>query len=221
MSTPVAPPHLVGRAPDGTFAVHKPSGMPVHAGAPGGPPDLASLLARGLPGLPPGLVPVHRLDIGASGIVLCTADPAQRARLGDALAAGAIEKAYLCLVFGRTRPRGTITRPLPDPRRGAPLAASTRYATLEVLGGFSLLAVRIDTGRKHQIRRHLAGIGHPLVGDTRHGPARARVPAFPGRLWLHARTVALPGGPVFQDPLPAALLAHLAALRDGLAAGEE
>jgi len=220
MPTPLLP-HLVGRAADGTCAVHKPAGMPVHPGEPGAPTDLVTLLRAGLPGLPAGLLPVHRLDIGASGIVLCAADPALRARLGEALAAGAIEKAYLCLVFGRTRPRGTISRPLPDPRRGGALAARTRYATLEHLGGFSLLAVRIDTGRKHQIRRHLAGIGHPLVGDTRHGPPRARVPAFPGRLWLHARTVALPGGTVFQDPLPPALLDHLSALRAGLAAGEE
>ena len=92
----------------------------------------------------------------------------------------------------------------------------TRYRTLEWLGSFSLLAVRIETGRKHQIRRHLHGIGHPVIGDPRHGPRRpVRVPGWPGRLWLHARVLVLPGGETFEDPLPRELLASLDAMRSG------
>jgi len=80
------------------------------------------------------------------------------------------------------------------------------------------VACRLETGRTHQIRVHLAAIGHPVVGDTRYGPPRFRpVPAFPGRLWLHAHRVRLPDGWEVLSPLPASLEAHLEVLRAGAA----
>src|SRR5690606_14273653 len=146
-------------------------------------PDLVSWLR----GQGEDALPVHRLDAESSGLVICAAEPALRQEAAGWFAEGRIEKTYLALVAGRARPKGVIRRALEDARRGRPLPAVTRYRTLELLGGVSLLRVRPETGRKHQIRRHMQGLGHPLVGDTRYGPRRPlRVPGFPGRLWLHA-----------------------------------
>ncbi len=89
----------------------------------------------------------------------------------------------------------------------------TRYALAEALGAFSLLRVRPETGRKHQIRRHLHGIGLPLVGDTRYRGRFRPVPGFPGRLFLHAWRLSLPDGRSFESPLPPELEACILELR--------
>lgn len=164
-----------------------------------------------------GIAPVHRLDLVTSGVVLYAEDRALRGALGRMFRDGLVEKRYVALVVGRTRKKGVIRKPLADARRGRPLKAVTRYRTREHLGGFSLVSVRPQTGRKHQIRRHLQGIKHPIVGDSRYGPRRfVPVPAFPGRLWLHAERVTLPDGRSFAAPLAPELADHLAVLRGGL-----
>jgi 23S rRNA-/tRNA-specific pseudouridylate synthase len=77
------------------------------------------------------------------------------------------------------------------------------------LRGFSLLELQLVTGRKHQLRKHLADAGLPVVGDARYGPRRpTRVPDFPDRLWLHAWRITLPGR-VIEAPLPLELDIHL------------
>ena len=88
-----------------------------------------------------------------------------------------------------------------------------------VAAGFDLQTIE-DRRRvcKHQVRRHLAGIGHPIVGDTRHNKGRVvRVPAYPDRLWLHAARLEVPFGEgrVIEAPLPPELEATLTALREG------
>ena len=93
----------------------------------------------------------------------------------------------------RTNPQGRDSAQAQGQPAQAGLSATTRYRTLEALERVSLLAVRIETGRKHQIRRHFEGIGHPLVGDTRYRARRARLAGAPDRLWLHARALVLPG----------------------------
>jgi 23S rRNA pseudouridine955/2504/2580 synthase len=209
----------------GVVVVDKPAGVRADGSDQVGVPDLPSWLdAR--TNIPSGTRPAHRLDLQASGLVLCAAAPKMRAMLGEALGTGRIEKTYLALVHGRTRKKGIIRRTLKDNRRKRPLMAVTRYRTLESLGPVSLLAVRIETGRKHQIRRHFEGIGHPLVGDSRYrGRRKQRVTGAPARLWLHARALVLPGPLlgdataadfVFEAPLPSELLDHLALLRDAL-----
>jgi 23S rRNA-/tRNA-specific pseudouridylate synthase len=199
---------------DGHVAVVcKPAGMSVHpAGAAGGD-DLVTWAASALG---PGFAPIHRLDRETSGLVLLSDDAGTRGALGALFAEGKVHKRYLALVVGKTHAKGTIRAPLLDRRRGRPLDAVTRYHRVEALGGFTLLAVEPETGRQHQIRRHLQGIGHAIVGDTRYRPGRpVRVPAFPGRLWLHAERLDVPGLGVFEVPLPPELVAHLEAVRLG------
>ena len=212
---------------NGITVVDKPAGVRSDGSDQPGVPDLPSWLDRQAQ-IPAGTRPAHRLDLQASGLVLCAADPKRRAELGSALASGAIEKTYLTLVHGRTRRKGTIRRPLQDGRRSRKLSALTRYRTLEMLDRVSLLAVRIETGRKHQIRRHLEGLGHPVVGDRRYRGRRKPLAGAPERLWLHARALVLPaelvGLPdevILEAPLPPDLLAHLDALRAVLDHREE
>jgi 23S rRNA-/tRNA-specific pseudouridylate synthase len=212
MATPADQPRILS-VHDFVVAVHKPAGMPVHPANASRELDLVTWLANE-PMAPPGIAPVHRLDKDASGLVLCAAEPEQRAEISGWFARHELGKTYQALVYGHARKKGTIRRPLRDSRRRKPLSATTRYRLLEALGGFSLLRVQPETGRKHQIRRHLHGIGLPLVGDEEYKPLRfVPVPAFPGRLWLHAWRLVLPDGTELESPLPPELEENLKALR--------
>ena len=190
---------------DDVVVVDKPSGWVAHATRDDEPHDLRVWLAeQGHEAM----APLHRLDRGASGVLLYSAVPAVRSALGAELAAGNVDKRYVALVHGRTHRKGIVRQPLDGQ------AAVTRYRLLEPLGGFSWLGVRPDSGRKHQIRRHLNGLGHPIVGDDRYRPAGFRpVPAYPGRLCLHAERLTLPDGRTFEAPLPLALERCREALR--------
>jgi 23S rRNA pseudouridine1911/1915/1917 synthase len=158
---------------------------------------------------------VHRLDRETSGLVLLAKSEEVRHRLQAAWPE--VEKIYLAVVVGRPEPaHGTINTYLTEtatlqvfsndhPTPGGQLAI-TDYRLLQTRGDFSLLEVRLETGRKHQIRVHLADLGCPVVGDTRYGetlnPCR--------RLALHANKLAfahpLTGERLaFNSPLPAAL----------------
>lgn len=209
-------PEVVGGA-GGFVAISKPAGWRTD----GAPEEHGSLLrwlaqaggrADGV--VPEGLLPCHRLDRDTSGVVLCAADPALRALAGGWFERGEVRKTYLALVHGRTHDKGTVDRPLQDPRRRETLRALTRYRTIERLGAYSLLEVRPETGRKHQIRRHLHGLGHPVVGDPRYRSGlAARVHGSPGRLWLHASRIEPPDGRAYEAPLAPELAEHLERLR--------
>jgi 23S rRNA (uracil1939-C5)-methyltransferase len=110
-------------------------------------------------------VPVHRLDGGTSGVCLFARRPEHVAELARALAEGSRE--YVALAKGVTRPKGTISRNLPE--EGRLKDARSRYKRLRVIGGHSLVLVRPEQGRWHQVRRHLASVGHPVLGDARYG----------------------------------------------------
>lgn len=199
------------------WALGKPAGFAAH---PTGDPTIPDVITWAIEkaGAPAELAPVHRLDRETSGVLLASDDPALRASLGALFAEGSVIKRYRALVHGRTNAKGIVRRPLADSRRGRPVEAVTRYRRLAIYGRVSLLEVRPETGRKHQIRRHLAGIGHPIVGDERYGPRRPPpVTGFPGRLWLHAGSIELPDGRTFEAPLPAELEAHLALLEERFA----
>ena len=206
---PIAP-RLLTRFEDVYYAYDKPAGMAVHPNAED-LPDLVSWL-KTQRSLPRDLKPAHRLDRPTSGVVLCGAGRKARAQLSEWLSAPA-QKDYLALVAGEPADdEGCFDRPLSDARRGRPLEALTRYRVRQQLQGFALLELQLVTGRKHQLRRHLADAGLPVVGDERYGPRRPRpVPHFPGRLWLHAWRVTLPGR-VIEAPLPPDLMAHLKAM---------
>lgn len=191
---------------DGVWVLSKPAGWVAHATRPDEAFDLRAWVVRER-GAPPGLAPVHRLDRETSGLVLY-ASGELLGDLGRAFAERSVTKRYVALVHGRAHRKGIVRRPVDrEP-------AVTRYRTLEWIGPTSLLEVRPETGRKHQIRRHLQGVGHAVVGDPRWRPPRARpLPVHPGRMWLHAVSIELPDGRRWEAPLPADLAAHLAALR--------
>ena len=218
---------------DGDIIVlDKPAGLTVHP-APGHPSGtlVNALLAacpdlRGIAGtLRPGIV--HRLDKDTSGLmVVAKNDRAQRA-LQRQLKDRDVRKTYLALVRGVPAPReGTIASPIgrhPKNRKKMAVVADGREATTryrvreEIAGGqYSLLEVEPVTGRTHQIRVHLAAVGHPVVGDATYGRPSAAV----GRQFLHAHKLAfampLGGRTVeFESPLPADLREALSQLRAG------
>lgn len=178
-------------------------------------PDLLSwMVGEGV--APPSVAPIHRLDRQTSGVVLASTDPALRGEMGRWFAERRVDKVYRCLVHGRPHKGGTISRALVDGRRQAPLPATTRFKRLGVHGRFSYLEIVPETGRKHQIRKHLNLIGHPIVGDRRYRPPKAKrqlPPGTPNRLWLHALSLSLPDGRRFEAPLASELAAHLERLR--------
>jgi 23S rRNA-/tRNA-specific pseudouridylate synthase len=201
-------PRLLTRFGDVFYAFDKPAGMAVHQNAEG-LPDLVSWLKK-QSSLPRNLKPGHRLDRPTSGVVLCGAGKKARAQIADWLE-GAAEKHYLALVAGEPpQDEGMLDTPLYDERRKRPLEAQTLYRVQQRLKGFTLLDLQLVTGRKHQLRRHLANAGLPIVGDTRHGPKKpTRILGFPNRLWLHAWKLEIPDR-VIEASLPPELAAHLA-----------
>ncbi len=173
-------------------------------------------LLDGVRRLTPEATPVHRLDAGTSGLVVFARRPGLVAPWAAALAGG--RKVYLALVRGTTLGKGSISRDLRD-ARGSVKAARTRYRRLAIVGGHSLLRVSPDEGRTHQIRRHFASIGHPVLGDERHGhaPSNRHFEEKHGldRTFLHCVRVELThpttGAPlVLEAPLPGDLATVLA-----------
>ena len=128
----------------------------------------SSLLARArrIPGAGDA-IPVHRIDVGTSGLVVLARTPEVAPRWVDALAGPNARKIYVAGARGVTPSKGAITRELREEGRMFP--ARTRYRRLAVASGHSVLRVIPEQGRTHHIRRHLAAIGHPVLGDDRYG----------------------------------------------------
>jgi len=204
-ATPETIPLTVLYEDDDLVAIDKPAGMVVHAGAGVRTGTLVNaLLGRfgalsGVAGeLRPGIV--HRLDRFTSGVLLVAKnDPAHR-NLAAQFASRQVEKGYFALVHGFVKAgSGRIDRPIArDPVRRARMtarlaegrAAWSEYRVLRRFRGFTLLEVKIGTGRTHQIRVHLSSIGHPVAGDTLYG-APATVEGMPplGRYFLHSHRI--------------------------------
>ncbi len=205
------------------LVVDKPAGVVVHPG----PGHARGTLVQALEGRVaggedperPGVV--HRLDRDTSGLLLLARTEPVHAALQAMLAAREITRMYLVLVDGRPAARsGTIDAPLGRDRRvrtristdtDEPRAAITHFDTVEARPGATLLRVRLQTGRTHQIRAHLRAIGHPVLGDPVYGVT--------GRLglqrqFLHAERLALRhpvtgSGLDVRSPLPDDLAAAL------------
>jgi 23S rRNA pseudouridine1911/1915/1917 synthase len=139
---------------------------------------------------------VHRLDRDTSGLLVVARSDEAHERLQELIRARQVERSYLALVRGRPRSwRGTIDAPIgrdrDDPTRRSldtdtPREAVTHFEVAELHSGHALLAVRLETGRTHQIRVHLAAIDLPVVGDPVYGVPE---PAL-GRQFLHANRLA-------------------------------
>jgi len=210
----------------------KPAGLVVHPGAGHETGTLAAGLLHRFPevsgvGDPmrPGIV--HRLDRDTSGLMVVARSPRAYDALTAALAKREVERRYLALAWGRfDARRGTIDAPI-----GRSATRRTRMAVreagkeartgYEVLAQYdhpicALVECRLETGRTHQIRVHLAAIGHPVVGDGTYGGDRN--PLRPGRPFLHAHFLAVTHPATgehleFSDPLPPELAAVLTPLQ--------
>jgi tRNA pseudouridine65 synthase len=208
---------------DTLVAVMKPGGVLVHRSAEAPDREVVLQTLRDLLGRR--IYPVHRLDRAASGVLVFGLTSEAAAGLHAALGAPDAVKEYLALVRGEIEEEGVTERSLTDDA-GVPREARTRWKRVELIRGFSLVRVSIETGRRHQIRRHLAHLAHQIVGDTTHGKGRInrwlREAYGLPRLFLHAQRLVL-RHPETGDPLEivAPLADDLAAFLDRFRAGEE
>lgn len=187
--------------------VDKPAGMVVHPAAGNPQGTLVNALLHHLDGLSgiggtirPGIV--HRLDKDTSGLLLVAKDDRTHLALSEALKARTVHKTYLAVAQGRIKAEeGVIEAPIarhPSDRKRMAVVQGGRFARTEYrvraeLRGATLLEVDLITGRTHQIRVHLAHIGHPLLGDPIYGGRKPAVTA--PRLMLHAWRIA------FEHPI--------------------
>jgi RluA family pseudouridine synthase len=210
---------------DDYIAVDKPEGVvSVAEAGRGGLPELIRPHYAGK------LIPVHRLDRGASGVILFAKNAAAHRHLNGEFDRREVRKTYLAVVDGVPGPnRGQINAPIRefgsgrmgvDPKRGKP--STTDWKIAGRLDGAALLRVSPSTGRRHQIRVHLYHIGHPILGDLRYGD-KGRQEKFP-RLMLHAVSLefALPSGErvTVEAPPPESFEKVVASLRRPKAAAK-
>lgn len=210
------------------LVIDKPPGLVVHPGAGHRDDTLANILVARYPELVSlgeshrwGLV--HRLDRDTSGLLLVARSAAAHEQLQAQLKAREVSRVYLALVRRLIDPAtGTIEAPIGrDPEHPTRMAlrqdgrfALTHFRRLAAWGELSLLEVRLETGRTHQIRVHMTSIDAPIVGDKTYG-RRFSTPADPGRVWLHAHQLTFvdPGHPdadlTVTSPLPSDLATSL------------
>lgn len=166
--TVVASPHDVRvlYRDDDVIVVDKPSGIVVHRGWADDEIDLLRIV-RGLAGRH--VFPSHRLDRGASGCTAFALHAEAASALGRAFSGGAVTKRYLALTRGHPPEEGRIEHPIPREPGGERVNAVTRFRRLGVAGRYALVEAVPETGRLHQIRRHMKHISCPLIGDVRYG----------------------------------------------------
>ena len=219
-----SPPLTVLYDDEDLIAVDKPPGLPATVGRTPGPSLAAALLAR-FPEMAAlddsrhaGLV--HRLDTGTSGLLLAARHLSAHTRLRNAFTRKLAQKDYLAVVGGRLEAPQVVTLPLARHRRSRGRMVVARVGTKgwparsEITpiagdGELTVVLLRMRTGVTHQLRVHLASLGHPIVGDARYGTSRTSrliETSVPGWHFLHAWRIAfdapdLPRGIV--TPFPA------------------
>lgn len=182
------------------IVVNKPQGMVVHPAVGHPSHTLVNALryhTRDLADSPEGFRPgiVHRIDKDTSGLLMVAKNAAARESLEKQLAAKSNKRQYLAIVHGNfAEEEGTIDAPIgrnPKDRKQMAVvekgkSAVTHFKVLEQYQGYSLVECQLETGRTHQIRVHMAYIGHPLAGDPLYGPRKT----LPGHgQFLHAKTL--------------------------------
>jgi 23S rRNA pseudouridine1911/1915/1917 synthase len=218
---------------DDLVVVDKPAGLVVHPGAGRSTGTLVQALLGRFPDMAgtgdpdrPGIV--HRLDKGTSGLLVVARSPVAYASLVAQLSARTVDRRYLALAVGTIETdAGVVDAPVgrrsTDRTRMAVVAggrpARTHYRVLTRFTeptDATLVECKLETGRTHQVRVHLAAIGHPVVGDARYGGARRAISVE--RPFLHAAQLAFDHPTTgdrchFESPLPADLEAVLVPLR--------
>jgi 23S rRNA pseudouridine1911/1915/1917 synthase len=238
---PPVPRYFGVLAEDESFlAIDKPAGLPIHTTAKYWRNTLTAVLRERYPGQ--ALQVCHRLDRETSGVLLVARGPTASSLLKRAFARRRVRKSYLALVHGVPSPaEGVIDQPiklLDTPTHlmmgvaADGLPSLTRYRVLQTFAAHALLEAAPETGRQHQIRVHLAAIGHPIVGDKLYRASERQfmafcdggltpelLAAFDGlpRQALHAHRLTFPhprtGDSVtVESPLPADLIAYLQGL---------
>ena len=184
---------------DDLAVVFKPSGMVVHPAAGNESGTLVNALLKRLDNLSgiggeirPGIV--HRIDKDTSGLLLVAKNDFAHVALSEQIKAHTVKRAYRAIVIGGFREAsGTVEGPIgrhPTDRKRMAIVpggreAVTHWTALEPLRGATLIEARLTTGRTHQIRVHMASIGHPVLGDPVYGPKKSPYPVEGGQL-LHA-----------------------------------
>ena len=192
---------VVYQDPD-VAVVFKPSGMVVHPAAGNLSGTLVNALLRHLDNLSgiggelrPGIV--HRIDKDTSGLLLVAKNDMAHLSLSEQIKAHTVHRAYKAVVIGNMKEdAGTVDAPIgrhPTDRKRMAIVpggreAVTHWRVLERLRGATLIECRLTTGRTHQIRVHMASIGHPVLGDPVYGPKKSPYPVAGGQL-LHAYRV--------------------------------
>jgi len=234
-----AAPHAIAYEDEHLLVVDKPAGVVVHP-APGHPSGtlveaLEGRAAGGAEPWRPGIV--HRLDRDTSGLLVVAKSDAVHRALQEQLRRRELVREYLALVDGRPDAlTGTIDVPIGRDRRNrtlhstrtdTPRDAVTHFEIERALPRTTLLRVRLETGRTHQIRVHLAAIGHPVVGDPDYGGSEAGARVGLTRQFLHSAFLGF-GHPITREPtaceskLPVDLLRALeAAAREPVSEGPD
>ena len=195
--------------------VNKPSGLLVHRGW-GNDDDVAMFRVRDALGTH--VYPVHRLDRPTSGVLVFARTRDAAALLGQAFEQRSVDKRYLALVRGTPPESGSIDHPIAkNPEADGPrVPAVTRFVRIarSSVDRCSLVLAIPETGRGHQIRRHLRHLGHPVVGDVNYGSGEInrhyRSNYDLHRLALHAHTIA------FDHPVTQARVAITAPIPDDM-----
>ncbi|MCI8661559.1 MAG: RluA family pseudouridine synthase [Lachnospiraceae bacterium] len=179
--------------------VNKPKGMVVHPAA----GHISGTLVNGLMAhcedlsgingiLRPGIV--HRIDMDTTGVLVACKNDFAHKDIADQLKVHSITRVYYAIIHGIIREDGIIDAPIgrhPTDRKKMSInekngkSAVTHYHLLKYSDSFSYIECRLETGRTHQIRVHMASLGHPLLGDSVYGPAKCPVPGLQGQT-LHA-----------------------------------
>ncbi len=193
---------------------NKPSGLLVHRGW-DNDDDVAMFRVRDAIGQQ--VHPLHRLDRGTSGALVFARSRESAATLARAFEEGRVEKSYLALVRGMPPDDGVIDHPIPKSEGGPRVPALTRFRVLgrSAIDRCSLVLAMPQTGRLHQIRRHMCHIHHPIVGDVNHGSGvinrHYRATYALHRLALHAVAIA------FDHPVTGVRVSVVAPVPDDLA----